>query len=75
MGRSPRRAGIEAKARDRAWPGDSDKPNAPALCGATREGRVSRVMGTAGSPTQGRPLDGAKGFPRPSCACGSVQTG
>ena len=39
----------------------------PCPCWATREGRAA-VMGTAGSPAQGRPLHGAKGFPRPSSA-------
>ena len=32
-------------------------------------------MGTAGSPTQGRPLDGAKGFPRPSSAAHALRAG
>ena len=52
--------------------GDSGKPNAPGLVGRARGAAVS---GTAGSPTQGRALDGGEGFPRPSSACGSVQAG
>ena len=38
--------------------------------------RVPRVcQGTTGSPVQDRALNGAKGYPQPSLACGSVQAG
>ena len=43
-------------------------------------GRAAQVarracLGTAGSPAQGRPLHGAKGYPQPSRAFGLVQVG
>ena len=45
--------------------GDSDRAERPRFPGP----HVPCVrQGTAGSPTQGRRLDGAKGFPRPSSA-------
>ena len=59
---SPQRAGIEAKARDRAWPGDSVKPNALPLMGHARRARV-RSWEPPVPPRKAVRFTGRRGFP------------
>ena len=67
----PAKGGDHDKGAKVAPPGGFGQAERPRP-GGPREGRAS-VLGTAGSPAQGCALHGDKGFPRPSCACGSVQ--